>query len=59
MGRGDIAERRRRLAELEAAVGEAASASEYQLKLRDLALLDKARELTEQAAAEGAAAAQR
>ncbi|PRW57644.1 Cilia- and flagella-associated 57 [Chlorella sorokiniana] len=59
VGRGDIDERRERMAELEAQVAEVTAQNEYQLKLRDLALNEKVRELTDKAAAEAAAAAER
>eukprot|EP00887_Chlorella_sp_A99_P007960 scaffold12.g7960.t1 len=59
VGRGDINEKRQRMAELEAQVAEVAAQNEYQLKLKDLALNERVRELTETAAAEAAAAKQR
>lgn len=40
-------------------VAEVTAQNEYQLKLRDLALNEKVRELTDKAAAEAAAAAER
>lgn len=42
-----------------AQVAEVTAQNEYQLKLRDLALNEKVRELTDKAAAEAAAAAER
>ena len=59
MGRGDIDEKRQRMAELEVQVTEVTAQNEYQLKLKDLALNERVRELTEKAAVEAAAAKQR
>ncbi|KAL4457327.1 hypothetical protein ABPG75_012192 [Micractinium tetrahymenae] len=59
VGRGDINERRERMAELEAQVAEVTAQNEYQLKLKDLALNEKVRELTDKAASDAAEAAQR
>lgn len=59
VGRGDIDEKRQRMAELEVQVTEVTAQNEYQLKLKDLALNERVRELTEKAAVEAAAAKQR
>lgn len=47
--RSDLEERRQRAAELEAAVSELQLQTEYQLRLKDMAIHEKVRELTEKA----------